>query len=102
MDELHNEEVEQEEQEKQTEESPRDISKLLGLSYSEMTEEEIDIVVNYKVNQEVESQEYKDKIQILQNQTDTEIEILKEKAQQDSDFLMELTRHAIGRFESEN
>lgn len=95
MDELHNE------QEEQTEESPRDISKLLGLSYSEMTEEEIEIVINYKVNQEVESQEYKDKIQILQNQADSEIEILKEKAQQDSDLLMELTRHAIGRFESE-
>lgn len=80
-------------------EKPRDINKLLNLSYSEMTDEEIETVIEYKVSQQVESQEYRERMEIAQSESDQAVEVLKAKAEADTAFLQQLTQHAISRFE---
>lgn len=78
---------------------PRPVEKILGLPYSELTDEEIQSVIDFKVNEGIQTQEYKDKLEIAQQESNERLEILKNKAEYDKDLLNRLTAHAIDRFE---
>ena len=78
---------------------PRPVEKILGLPYSELTDEEIQSVIDFKVNEGIREQEYRDKLEIAQKEADERIEILKDKAEYDKNLLNRLTAHAIDRYE---
>lgn len=80
------------------EEKPRTISELFDLSYSDMTDDEIDRLVAYKVEQASKQQLYKEQIEIAQQAMQTVISNNYEAAEYAKNKLDELTAHAIDRF----
>lgn len=83
-------------------ESPRDIDVLLNLDYSEMSEEEIRIVVEYRANIIARDREHQERMNMLREHMAEQAAIHREMAEDAQKRLDELTRHAIDRFESES
>lgn len=81
---------------------PRDINELIDLEYSEMTDEEIGIVVEFKANVIARDAEHEKQMQMLHDHLEEQARINMEAAKDTSDLLDRLTRHAIDRFESES
>lgn len=81
---------------------PRDLDKLLNLEYSEMTEEEIGIVIEYKAAILARDREHDERMEMLRVHMDEQAAINMAIAESAQNTLDELTRHAIGRFEDES
>lgn len=77
----------------------RSLDLLLQLPYSEMTEEEIERVIEYRAEIKKRDDEHDKRMSILKDAMDSEINIHKEMADKSQALLDELTRHAINRFE---
>lgn len=80
-------------------ERPRDIDTLYDLPYSEMSEEEIDLIVAYKAEKIANDITHIRNIQTIQNGMKEQIEYNRDIANKSIDRLNELTAHAINRFE---
>lgn len=78
---------------------PRDINKLLDLPYSEMTEEEIALVIEYKAAIKARDEAHEEAMRLLKEGMEREIAANQEMADKAQAMLEELTRHAINRFE---
>lgn len=77
----------------------RTIDELIDLPYSEMTDEEIELVVNFKASVIAREEEYKQRMQMLHDQMQEKIEIHREAANRSSEQLNRLTKLALDRFE---
>lgn len=77
----------------------RDINDLIDLPYSEMTEEEIERVVEYKAEIKARDAEHKARMDALHETMQENIAIHRNMAETSETLLNDLTAHAIGRFE---
>lgn len=93
MDDLNNKQEEQQEEQEE-----RSLDLLLKLPYSEMTEEEIERVIEYRAEIKKRDDEHAEKMQMLKDAMNEEIEIHKDMANKAQTVLDELTAHAINRF----
>ena len=57
------------------EKSEYDIDKLIDKPFNELTEDEAEFVINWKVKRALDEKEYQDKIEVLNNETRNQIEI---------------------------
>lgn len=73
----------------------RTIDELIDLPYSEMSEAEIDLIVEFKATCKARDAEYQERMQILKDTMNAEIEIHKQAANVASANLDELTRLAL-------
>lgn len=94
--ELFNEEDQEEPKEP---EKPRDINQLIDLPYSEMTEEEIEIVIAAKAEQKARDDEYEKRMQLAKETSDQIIAIHKEAAEHSQNVLDQLVANAMKLYE---
>ena len=88
-----------EEEPVEEEKKPRSINELIDLPYSEMTEEEIELVVEFKASVKARDAQHEEAMKILQEGINAEIAIHQEMADKAQTTLDEMTKHAINRFE---
>lgn len=79
--------------------APRSIDKLYDLPYSEMTEEEVELIVEYKATIKARNEEYERQREMMDKALQEQIEIAKERSRNVQDTLDRLVAHAIGRYE---
>lgn len=79
----------------------RSLDLLLTLSYSEMTDEEIERVIEYRAEIKKRDDEHDEKMAILENGMREEIAIHQDMADKAQAVLDRLIDHAIERFEDE-
>ena len=79
-------------------EKPRDINQLIDLPYSEMTEAEIELVIEFKAAIKARDEAHERRIKIIQDGINEQIRIQQEAAIAAQNKLDELTAHAINRF----
>lgn len=91
--------IEDMENEENEEKKPRGINDLIDLPYSEMTEEEIELVVEFKASVKARDAQHAEAMKVLQDGINAEIAIHQEMANKAMDTLNALTKHAINRFE---
>lgn len=78
---------------------PRTINELIDLPYSEMTEEEIALVVEFKAAVKARDAEHEARMSALHDALAEQTEIHRVMADTAQAKLEDLTAHAIGRFE---
>lgn len=79
-------------------EAPRDINELIDLPYSEMTDEEIELVVEFKANVKARDAEHEARMAAL-HETMAESAAANAAIAQKADALLtELTAHAVQRY----
>lgn len=78
---------------------PRDINTLCDLPYSEMTDEEIDILINFKAEGIANDITHIKNMQIMEEAANTQIAYSRQTANSAMNVLNEMTRHAIQRYE---
>lgn len=81
-------------------ETPRDIDTLLDLDYSEMTTEEIEIVIEYKVGQRVKSEEFRVFEEATKKNIENRREIYEQEAAHSRNLLDTLTANALNAYEN--
>ena len=91
--------IEERENEEEEKKKPRGINELIDLPYSEMTEEEIELIVEFKAAIKARDEQHAEAMKTLQEGIDAEIAIHQEMADKAMNTLNELTRPAINRFE---
>ena len=94
--------IEQEMLENIEDPKPREISKLYDLEYSEMTDEEIELLINYKAEVIANSLVNQHIMQSVQDGMKEQVNHSREVAENSMNILNDLTRHAIDRFERES
>ena len=92
MDEIKDVEIEEEKP------KPRKIYQIIDLPYSEMTDEEIELLTEYKIKNAIEADEHKHKLEAITEGIKESAKIQEELAQESRKLLHELTAHAINRF----
>lgn len=80
-------------------EKPRDINQLIDLPYSEMTDEEIEIVIAAKAAQKAREEEHEKRMQIAKETSDQIIAIHKEAAEHSQNVLDRLVANAMKLYE---
>lgn len=78
---------------------PRTINELIDLPYSDMTEEEIERVIEFKAQNKARDAEHEARMTALHEALQESINIHRTMAEASQAKLEELTAHAIGRFE---
>ena len=82
-----------------TADAPRDINELLDLPYSEMSEEEIELVIQFKADVQTRDALHNETMKKLDAHLQHAAEQNKRAADAAIERLNELTTHAIARFE---
>lgn len=82
----------------ETEKRERSIDELYDLPYSEMTEEEIERLVQYKADVQTRTALYNEQIQQISDTLEEVRRVNMEAAQQAMEQLDQMTAHAIQRF----
>lgn len=80
---------------------PRTIDQLIDLPYSEMTEEEIELVVNYKAEVKARDESYQAQIDAVNEAMQTMIQANQEIADANNSTLNALVSDALKRLEDE-
>lgn len=80
---------------------PRSIDELIDLPYSEMTEDEIALVVDFKAACKSRDEMHGERMRLIAEQLNEMAQVNLSIAQQAQSQLDRLTAHAIARFESE-
>lgn len=83
-------------------EKPRTINDLIDLPYSEMTEDEIALVVEFKANIKARDAEHEARMEALHESMAESAAANREIAQKADALLTELTAHAIERYKEES
>ena len=78
---------------------PRDINTLCDLPYSEMTDEEIDILISFKAEGIANDIMHIKNLQVMEEAANAQIAYSRQTADSAMNVLDELTRHAIRRYE---
>ena len=81
---------------------PRTIDELVDLPYSEMTEEEIDLLVEWKAANRARDEEHQRRMEALQAHFAEEIAIHRQAAAESKAVLDNLTAAALARLEAVN
>lgn len=82
-------------------EAPRSINEIIDLPYSQMSEDEIELVVEFKADRAAQEAKYKQEIEMIQENLDHIAQVHLDMAQKASSTLNELTAHALKRLEEE-
>lgn len=82
----------------ETEKRERSIDELYDLPYSEMTEEEIERIVQYKADKQTRTALYNEQIQQISDTLEEVRRVNMEAAQQAMEQLDQMTAHTIQRF----
>lgn len=96
-DEITNNETEQAEQVE-----PRTIDELIDLPYSEMTEEEIELVVEFKTQVRLRDEEHAQKMEIINNAAQQMIATNQAIADENRAILNSLVNAAVAKLENED
>lgn len=78
---------------------PRNINELIDLPYSEMTDEEIEIVIQWKAANLARDEQHEQRMQAMHDYFDEQITIQRTIAESSTKLLENLTAHAIKRYE---
>ena len=81
---------------------PRSINKLIDLPYSEMTDEEIEIVIEFKAAVRARDAIYSQEMQAIKDSLEETSAMHLALAQSIEQTLADMTKHAIERYESES
>lgn len=81
---------------------PRTIDELVDLPYSEMTEEEVELIVEWKATNKARDEEHRRRMDALQAHFAEEIAIHRQAAAESKAVLDNLTAAAIARLEAAN
>lgn len=81
---------------------PRTIDELVDLPYSEMTEEEVELIVEWKAANRARDEEHQRRMDALQAHFDEEISIHRQAAAESKAVLDNLTAAALARLEAVN
>lgn len=82
----------------QAQDAPRTINELIDLPYSEMTEDEIALVVEFKAEIKARDAEHEARMEALQRTMAENAAANREIAQKADALLTELTAHAVERY----
>ena len=77
---------------------PRSINEIIHLPYSELTDEEIELVIEFKANAIARDEEHKARMQALNDAMKEKARMHAENAKKSQDLLESLTQHAINLF----
>lgn len=83
-------------------EEPRGIDELIELPYSQMNDEEIEAVIQFKATQAAQDAKYQIEIDMIQANLEDIAQIHRNMAQEASETLNMLTAHALRRLEEES
>ena len=78
---------------------PRSINELIDLPYSEMSEEEIEITIQWKAANLARDEQHVQRMKAMHEYFDEQIAIQKSIADSSTKLLEDLTAHAIKRYE---
>ena len=81
---------------------PRTIDELVDLPYSEMTEEEVELIVEWKATNRARDEEHQRRMEALQAHFAEEIAIHRQAAAESKAVLDNLTAAALARLEAVN
>ena len=81
---------------------PRTIDELVDLPYSEMTEEEVELIVEWKAANKARDEEHRRRMEALQAHFAEEIAIHRQAAAESKAVLDNLTAAALARLEAVN
>lgn len=81
---------------------PRTIDELVDLPYSEMTEEEVELIIEWKAANKVRDEEHRRRMDALQAHFAEEIAIHRQAAAESKAVLDNLTAAALARLEAVN
>ncbi|MBQ8427059.1 MAG: hypothetical protein IJX16_04805 [Clostridia bacterium] len=79
-----------------------DIDKLIDKPFNELTEDEAEFVINWKVERATEEKEYQERLEILNNETREQIKLQRESAKEVQDILDTLVYNALEYYDRVN
>lgn len=86
----------------ETDQKERTIDELFGLSYSEMTDDEIERLTQYKIEREVKSKEMELMQEAIERDLQNKRDVYEAEAANSRELLNSLTEHAINRLKAES
>lgn len=77
----------------------RDINKLLDLPYSEMTEEEIERVIEFKAEVKARDAQFEQTLEAIKGASDAQLKVMQEQAEKDAERQDALLQASIERMQ---